>query len=86
MGKKYRIELDREACIGIATCVIADPENWVMVEDGKVDMKDSVKDPKTNFFVRDIDESQLQKWKEAADVCPVNVIHIIDLETGKRII
>ena len=86
MVKKYRIELDREGCIGAAACVAVDPENWEIVEDGKVDLKGSKQDPKTKFFLKDIDESELHKWKEAAESCPVSVIHIVDLETGKRII
>jgi len=86
MGKKYLVELDREACIGAAACVAVDPDNWTIVEDGKVDLKDSKQDSKTRFFVREINENELQKWKEAAEVCPVAVIHIIDLETKKRII
>ena len=86
MGKKYRVELDREGCIGAAACVAVDPDNWTIVEDGKVDLKESKQDLSTKFFVRDIDESELQKWKEAAESCPVTVIHIVDLETGKRII
>ncbi len=86
MGKKYRVELDREGCIGAAACVAVDPENWILVEDGKVDLKDSIKDPKTSFFIKEIDESELKKWMEAAESCPVVVIHIVDLATGKRII
>lgn len=80
------VELDREACIGAAACVAVDPDNWSIVEDGKVDLKDSKKDDKTGFFIREIDESELAKWKEAAEACPVTVIHITDLETGRRII
>ena len=86
MGKKYKVELDREGCIGAAACVAVDSENWELVEDGKVDLKNSTQDQKTKFFVREIDESELQKWKEAAESCPVLVIHIVDLDTGKRII
>mgnify|MGYP001584869442 FL=1 len=52
MGKKYMIELDREGCIGAAACVAVDPDNWAIVEDGKVDLKDSKQDLKTKFFVR----------------------------------
>ena len=86
MGKKYRVELDREGCIGAAACVAVDPDNWQIVEDGKVDLKNSTQDNTTKLFVREIDESELAKWKEAAESCPVTVIHIVDLETGKRII
>ena len=86
MSKKYRIEFDREGCIGAAACVAVDSDNWTIVEDGKADLKDSKEDPKTHFFILDIDESELTKWKESAESCPVNVIHIVDLSTGKRII
>ena len=85
--KKYRVEYEREKCIGAAACVANDPDNWSMEEDGKADLKNSKEDSKNKlFFIRDIDESELPKWKESAELCPVTVIHIIDLETGKRII
>jgi len=84
--KKYRVELDREGCIGITTCANVDPENWVMAKDNKVDLKNSSQDPKTKFFIREIDEIELKRWIEAAEVCPVNVIHIIDIETGEKLI
>jgi len=84
MPKKYKIEYDRENCIGAAACVALDSDNWCIVEDGKADLKDSKRDKK--YFIREVDESELNKWKESARACPVNVIHIVDLSTGKRII
>lgn len=86
MGKKYLIEYDREGCIGVAACTAVDPENWILVEDGKADLKDSKKEPKKGYYTREIDESELTKWKAAAESCPVLVIHIKDLETGEKII
>ncbi|HLC58624.1 MAG TPA: ferredoxin [Candidatus Nanoarchaeia archaeon] len=84
--KKYRIEYDREGCIGAAACVAVDEENWMLIEDGKADLKDSKKENTKGYFIREITEEQLAKFKEAAEACPVNVIHIVDLETGRRII
>ena len=86
MGKKYRVEYDRDGCIGVAACVAVDSGNWKMSEDNKADLNDSVQDPKTRLFVKYIDESELKKWKESAESCPVNVIHIINLETGEKVI
>lgn len=86
MAKKYRIEYDREGCIGAAACVAVDDESWTLVEDGKADLNESNKNNKSGFFIREITEEELVKFKEAAEACPVNVIHIVDLETGKRII
>lgn len=74
MGK-YTIEYDREGCIGAGSCIGACPGNWKMGEDGKA-----------NIMTKEIDEDQLQCNKEAAEACPVNVIHIVNNETGERII
>ena len=86
MPNRYLVEYDRESCIGIAACVEADKESWVMAEDNKADMKNSKQDPKTKFFIKEISESELPKWKAAAEACPINVIRIVDLQTGKKIV
>jgi len=85
MGKKYIIKYDRENCIGAAACVAVQPNEWKIVDDGKADFNNSNKDEK-GFFVREIDESELAFYKESAEVCPVNVIHIYDKETGEKVI
>lgn len=74
MGK-YVIEYDREGCIGAGSCVGACPSNWTMAEDGKADLAN-----------KEIDEEQLSCNKEAAESCPVNVIHIVNKETGEKLI
>ena len=84
MGKKYLIEYDRDACIGAAACVAVQPDQWSIVDDGKADLKDSKKEGK--ILIKEIDESELDKYKDAAESCPVTVIHIIDKETKKKII
>jgi len=85
MGK-YRIEYERDNCIGAAACVAVDPENWTLVDDGKADLKNGKLQEAKKIYIIEIDEAQLAKFKEAAEVCPVNVIHIFDIETGKKII
>ena len=72
---KFKVEFDRENCIGAAACAAVNPDNWtIRMQDGKADMKTA-----------EIDESQLHVNMEAAQACPVNVIHIFD-ETGKKLI
>lgn len=73
--EEYEIEYDREGCIGAAACEIACPENWKMMDDGKA-----------NFLKKDIKKDDLEKNMEAAKSCPVNVIHIIDKKTKRRLI
>ncbi len=71
---KYRIEYDREGCIGAASCIAVAPEAWKMGEDGKAVQ-----------LVKEFDEKELQHQLDACRSCPVNVIHIVD-STGKRLI
>ena len=83
--KKYKIEHDRPNCIGCAACAAVAPDFWTMHEDGKSDIVGSVKkDDETEEL--DIHEKDFQANKEAADSCPVNVIHIINKETKEKII
>ncbi len=70
--KKYKIEFDREACIGAAACCAVAPEQWVMQEDGK-----------PNLMFSEISEDKLKENIEAAEVCPVRVIKVIEKKTGK---
>jgi len=92
MPKKYKIILDRKGCIGAAACVAILPEFWEMVDDGKVTILDrdlSKKAKKSQDYeeiILELNDEQLQKQKDAAEVCPVVVIHIEDMETGERII
>ena len=86
MGKTYLIELDRDACIGAAACVAADEANWKLVDDGKVDLTGANRSEDNKFHRKEIDESELDKYMEAAQSCPVTVIHITDKETGEKLI
>lgn len=72
---KYRIEFERDKCIGAMSCVEECPENWEIKEDGKSECR-----------VKEIGEEQLECNMEAAKACPVNVIHIINMKTNERLI
>ncbi len=68
--------IQEPGCIGCGACVNACPATWKMKEtNGQL-----IAVPKKNSF----EETELPENKEAADMCPVNVIHIED-EEGKRI-
>ncbi len=86
MGKKYLVQYDREGCIGAGTCVAANPDNWSMNDDGKADLRSAQQEEGSGFFEREIEESELQLMKAAAQSCPVNVIRIVDKETGQHIV
>jgi len=82
---KYKVVLEREKCIGAATCVAVYPEKWELQEDAKVSLKDDNVKKESDNEILWITEDELAKFKESAEVCPVNVIHIYD-EKGNKII
>ena len=83
--KKFQIFHDRPNCIGCAACAAVAPDFWSMNEDGKSDIIGSkMKEDETEEL--DIEEKDFKTNREAADSCPVNVIHIINKETKEKII
>ena len=85
--KKYRVVYDRKDCIGAAACT-AVSKLWIIKEggDGKADLLGAESKQNNDVQEKIIDETQLEEMLEAARVCPVNVIHIFDMETGEKII
>ncbi len=83
--KKYKVTYDRPNCIGAGACVVAQEDRWVMNDDdNKANLVGG--DKTNNHWELEFTEEELQRFMEAAQVCPVNVIHIVDLETGKELI
>ena len=82
MGK-YVVKHDRTNCIGCAACEAVCSKHWEMSGDGKSDLKNGIKG-ENDLISLEITEEELQCNKEAAESCPVNVIHIE--EDGKKII
>ena len=64
------------------------PNRWVLnKEDDKVDLVGGkLENKEKQEYVLEFTEEEFAKFKESAEVCPVNVIHIIDLQTGEKII
>ena len=83
--KKYRVEHNRPECIGCGACAAVAPDYWEMNDDGKSDIK-KAKNREDGWQEREIKEEEFQHNKEAAESCPVNVIHIINKESNEKII
>ncbi|HIH41693.1 TPA: ferredoxin [Candidatus Woesearchaeota archaeon] len=82
MGK-FKIIYDRQACIGANACVVLNPQLFEMDKDGKANLIGGKKLADGTFeLVTDARESII----ESARGCPVEVIKVIDLETGKKIV
>ncbi|MBC8495739.1 ferredoxin [archaeon] len=74
---KYKVENKVEDCIGCGACA-AICDNFEMVE---INGEEKAKPKK-----EEIDESELETNKEAAESCPIEVIKITEKETGKKIV
>lgn len=83
---KYKISFDRESCIGCGACAAVYPERFEFnAEDGKSSLKNSKRNEK-GFFEIEIEDKELETAKNAAESCPVNAIHLVEIKTGKEII
>ncbi len=84
--KKYKIIYEREACIGAAVCAAMDDANFSMNADGKADLTESKKEGGKWVKIVELDEQGKKRLLEAAEGCPVTIIHVIDMETGKQLV
>jgi len=81
---KYKIEFDREVCIGALACTAVAEKFWPRAEDGKVDLTNSTYNEKTKKWELIIDEKDYEINKDAAEVCPVDVIVINKIEEDQE--
>ena len=77
---KYKIEFDRELCIGAIACTAVAEKFWPRADDGKVDLANAKYNEKTKKWELIIEEKDYEINKEAADVCPVEAIKIIKID------
>ena len=83
---RYKVTYDREGCISAAACVAVNEKFWQLdAADGRANLIGAVKNPTTGIFEMEIGDEELAKMKEAAEVCPVLIIHIFNLETGEQV-
>lgn len=72
---KYRIEFDRDKCIGATNCNEECSDNWEIKDDGK-----------SSYKYGEFDDDKLECNMAAAKACPVKVIHIYNNETNEKFI
>ena len=77
---KYKIEFDRELCIGALACNAVAPDFWPRADDGKVDLANAVYNEQTKKWELIIDEKDYEISQESVDVCPVLAIKVIKIE------
>jgi ferredoxin len=82
---KYLIQHDRENCIGCESCTKICPQFWEMADDSRSDLK-GAQDLPEGWQKLEIEENDFACNFEAAKECPVNVIHLENLDKGKKLI
>ena len=69
-----KIVQERKKCIGCGSCIALCPRFWEMGEDGKSNLKGARQNSEGNY---EIEIKEVGCNQEAADSCPVQVIHVI---------
>ncbi len=89
----YKIVYDRRVCIGAAACAAVAPDFWKMAEDGKADLVkfELDKDGNQVLLVKESEmtlegKKAIEVHKDAAEVCPVQAIHVYDANTNEKIV
>jgi ferredoxin len=70
--RNWTMRIDRDLCIGAATCIALAPKAWALDDEAKAIILDTSEEESDNALL------------EAAKGCPVMAIFITD-ETGKQI-
>ena len=85
--RRYRVVYERSKCIGAAVCAAMDEKNFVMNADGLADLVGGIKkDSDVWEKIVELDEEGKKRLLEAAEGCPVTIIRVFDLETGKQLV
>jgi ferredoxin len=79
---KFRVEINHNVCQGFGACVELCSKFELSDEDGKSHVEGAEK--VSNGEAVELDE--LECHKQAAEACPFNAIHIINLETDEKLI
>ncbi|MDH5438894.1 MAG: ferredoxin [Candidatus Bathyarchaeota archaeon] len=85
---KFKVELDKNACQGFGACVELCPQFFQLSDvDGKSSVERAKKVMKENEVVAEtLELDELECVREAAEACPFNAIHIVNLVTGEKLV
>jgi len=85
---KFAVEIDKNACQGFGACVELCPQFFQLSDvDGKSSIEGAKKVVRENEVVAEtLELDELECVREAAEACPFNAIHIVNLDTGEKLI
>lgn len=84
---KLRLRIDKELCIGAASCVTVAPLYFALNQENKAFPKDPAlpEEPQTYERVIEVSDSDRDAILLAAQSCPTLAIFMFDEETGEQI-
>ena len=77
---KYKVEFDRELCIGAFSCAAVAEKFWLEANDGKVNLEGAIYNAETKKWELVIDSKDAPILQESEAVCPVMAIKITKIE------
>jgi ferredoxin len=85
---KFKVEMHKNACQGFGACVELCPQFFQLSDiDGKSTIEGANQVVKENEVVGEtLELVELECVREAAEACPFNAIHIVNLETNEKLI
>ena len=85
---KFKVELDKNACQGFGACVELCPQFFQLSDvDGKSSIEGAKKAMKGNEVIsEELELNELECVREAAEACPFNAIHIVNVKTGEKLV
>ena len=83
MPSPFRLVYDRSRCISCRACVQVSPNLWFVDEDGVASVKGSTTQVDGSQTI-DLNDSELKDHERAVSACPVEIIWIEDVKTGKK--
>ncbi|MBI4739545.1 ferredoxin [Candidatus Woesearchaeota archaeon] len=84
--RRFVLIHDQPNCIGCGACASINPKHWKMNDETNKSFIIDGEFLPDGGSQRDIDDEQFKLNKEAAEVCPVKVIHIKEKSSNKQII
>jgi ferredoxin len=81
---KYKVEFDRELCVGAIACSAVAEDFYIKSADGKVDLAGSAYNEQTKKWELIIDEKDYAVNDDALSACPVAAIKITKIESQNQ--
>ena len=83
---KFRVEIDHNVCQGFGACIELCSEFSLSDEDGKSHIAGAKKIMNSKAAGEAMELDKLTCHLAAAQACPFNAIHIINLETNEKLV